>query len=101
MSSIADPSGWAVCGVILGPLACWDCSFESHRSHVLLSVASFVCCHVEVSATDRSLVQRSPTECGVPDCRIETSAMRWPRDNRSEEAWKKGLFIFMMCVHKK
>jgi hypothetical protein len=24
-----------------------------------------LCCQVEVSATDRSLVQRSPTDCGV------------------------------------
>jgi hypothetical protein len=27
-----------------------------------------VCCQVEVSATGRSLVQRSPTECGVSEC---------------------------------
>jgi len=26
---------------------------------------SDVCCRVEVSATDCSLVQRSPTDCGV------------------------------------
>jgi hypothetical protein len=26
-----------------------------------------VCCQVEVSATDWSLVQRSPTDCGVPE----------------------------------
>jgi hypothetical protein len=24
-----------------------------------------LCCHVEVSATGRSVVQRSPTDCGV------------------------------------
>jgi hypothetical protein len=28
----------------------------------------FVCCQVEVSATDWSLVQKSPTECGVSNC---------------------------------
>jgi hypothetical protein len=28
-------------------------------------VLVFVCCQVEVSATGRSLVQRSPTDCGV------------------------------------
>jgi hypothetical protein len=28
-------------------------------------VVSVVCCQVEVSATSWSLVQRSPTECGV------------------------------------
>jgi hypothetical protein len=27
-----------------------------------------VCCQVEVSATGRSLVQRSPTDCGVSEC---------------------------------
>jgi len=32
---------------------------------MFLSIASVERCHVEVSATDRSLVQRSPTECGV------------------------------------
>jgi len=30
-----------------------------------LSVVSFVCCQVEISASGWSLVQRSPTECGV------------------------------------
>ena len=30
-----------------------------------MSVVSVVCCHVEVSATDWSLVQRSPTDCGA------------------------------------
>jgi hypothetical protein len=36
-----------------------------HRGHGCLSVVSVVCCQVEVSATGQSLVQRSPTECGV------------------------------------
>ena len=30
-----------------------------------LSLANVVCCQVEVSATDRSRLQRCPTECGV------------------------------------
>ena len=30
-----------------------------------MSVASVVCCQVEISVSDWSLVQRSPTECGV------------------------------------
>jgi hypothetical protein len=41
------------------------CGFESLRGHGCLSVVSVVCCQVEVSATGMSLVQRSPTECGV------------------------------------
>jgi hypothetical protein len=32
-----------------------------------------VCCHVEVSATGWSLVQRSPTECGVSEYDREAS----------------------------
>jgi len=37
------------------------------------------CCHAEVSATGRSLVQRSPTECGVSECDREASIMKsWP-----------------------
>jgi hypothetical protein len=31
-------------------------------------VVSVVCCQVEVSATSWSLVQRSPTDCGVSKC---------------------------------
>jgi hypothetical protein len=61
----ADPSGRAVRGEGLWPLACWDRGFESHRGHGCLSLVNVVCCQVEVSATGWSLVQRSPTECGV------------------------------------
>jgi hypothetical protein len=34
-------------------------------------VVSVVCCQVEVSAKDWSLVQRSPTECGASLCVIK------------------------------
>jgi len=40
------------------------------------SVVSVVCGQVEVSATSRSLVQRSPTECGASECDREAST-RW------------------------
>ena len=46
----------------LRSLAFWDCGFEFR-----LSLLSVVCCQVEVSATDRSLVQMRSTECGVSD----------------------------------
>jgi len=39
------------------------------------------CCQVKVSATSWSLVQRSPTDCGVSLCvNLETLGMRspWP-----------------------
>jgi hypothetical protein len=32
---------------------------------------SLVCCQVEVSATSRSLVQRSPTDCGLSFCVVQ------------------------------
>jgi hypothetical protein len=56
-------------------LACWDCGFESRLGHGCLSLLSVVCCQVEVSATGWSLVQRSPTECGVSECDREASAI--------------------------
>jgi hypothetical protein len=65
----ADPSGCAVWGVDLRPLTCWDFGFESRRGHGCLSLGSVVCFQVEFSATGWSLVQRSPTECGVSKVR--------------------------------
>ena len=50
---------------VCGPLACWDCGFESRLGHDRLFLVSVVCCQVEVSATGRSLVQWAPTECGA------------------------------------
>ena len=38
--------------------------------HGCLSVVSVVCCQVEVSETSRSLVQKSPTNCGASLCVI-------------------------------
>jgi hypothetical protein len=91
---IADPSGSAVSGVGLRPLAYWDCGFESHRGHGCLSVVSVVCCQVEVSATGWSFVRRSPTERGVSKncdrevlsvvfCQVEVSATGWSFVRRS------------------
>jgi len=39
-------SQW-LCG--LRVLACWDCGFESRRSHGYVSLVNVVCCQVEVS----------------------------------------------------
>ena len=38
---------------------------------------------VGVYATNRSLVQRSPTECGVSECGLETSTKRRPKPIRA------------------
>jgi hypothetical protein len=56
---------------------------------LLLSV---VCCQVEVSATSWSLVQRSPTDCGVSKvCDHETSTNRGgPGSYRAVEPYKKN-----------
>jgi hypothetical protein len=60
----------------LRPLACWDCGFESRRGYGCLSVMSVVFSQVEVFATGKSLVLRSPTECAVSECDREASTMR-------------------------
>ena len=61
----ADLSGRAL--KALRSLAFCDCRFEFR-----LSLLSFVCCQVEVSATDRSLVQMRSTEFDVSECDRET-----------------------------
>jgi hypothetical protein len=75
----AGPSGHAIWGVGLWPLACWDRGFESLRGHECLSVVSVVCCQVQVSATSWTLVQRSPTDCAASLC-------VWSRNLKNEEA---------------
>jgi hypothetical protein len=45
--------------------------------------AACECCKVEVSAMGRSLVQRSPIECDVSECDLETSPMRRPWPTRA------------------
>jgi hypothetical protein len=43
-----------------------------------MSVVSVVCCQVDVPASCRSLVQRSPTDCDVSECDRESSIMSMP-----------------------
>jgi len=64
-SRLADgvSSGWAVNSVGLRPLSCRNCGFDLHRRHGCLSVVNDVCSSVEVSATGRSFVQGTSTEC--------------------------------------
>jgi hypothetical protein len=59
---------------------------KSRLGHGCLSVVSVVCCQVEVSATSCSLVQRSPTECGVS----KKCVIVKPR-NEEAKAPEKGL----------
>ena len=48
--------------------------------NVCMPLVSVVCCQVEVSASGCSLVQRSPTVCGMSECDREVSTVRrpWP-----------------------
>jgi hypothetical protein len=64
----------------LRSFSCWECGFESRWGHGFSCVACVVCSQVGVSASGRSLVQRSPTECGVSECDSEALLMRrfWP-----------------------
>ena len=67
-TNIHAPGGIRTQGLsrrVAGALACWDRGFEFHRGHGYLSVVSVVCCQVEVSATNWSLVQRNPTNCAA------------------------------------
>ena len=68
----ANPSGRSLAGTEGSNHA------EGHRC---MSFVSVLCCQVEVSATGRSLVQRSPTDCGVSEGDAETSMVRrsWPQ----------------------
>jgi hypothetical protein len=54
-----------------------------------MSLVRVVCCQVEVSATGRSLVQRSPAECGVSECDREASTVRRPWTNGAVVTFKK------------
>jgi hypothetical protein len=56
----------------------------------IFSVVSVACCRVGVSAIVRSLVQRSPTECGVFKCDIENSTTTKPRSTRFVEPRKNA-----------
>ena len=54
-------------GVGLRLLACWDCEFRIQPGTWMSVLLSVVWCQVDVSVTDRSLVQKSPTESGVSE----------------------------------
>ena len=55
---------------------------------------SVVRCQVEVSATVRSLVQRSPTKCGVSECDLETLITK----PRPTGAGQEPVKLFASCV---
>jgi len=70
---VAAPSKAWVCGRSLAGNAAVN---PARVMDMCLSLVSVVFCQVDVSATDRPLVQRSPTECGASESNLETSTMR-------------------------
>ena len=61
----ARNKGW-VCGHSLAEIT----GSDPAGGHGCLFILIVLCCQVEVSATGRSLVQRTPTECGVRKAEI-------------------------------
>jgi hypothetical protein len=66
------------------PLAFWDFGFEIRGRHGCLSLASVVCCEIEVSVLSR----RSLTERGVSECDREASAMKRPWLTGAVVSWR-------------
>ena len=56
----------------------------------------FECCQVQVSATGRSLINRSPTDCGAPLCVIYKSQQRGGHDPHWAAGPRGGAKIFYL-----
>jgi hypothetical protein len=60
-----------------------------------------VFCHIKFTASARSLLQRSPAECGVSECDMEASIMRRPWLTRGCCAMGEGVNMkACSLVHK-
>jgi hypothetical protein len=70
-------------------MTCRYCGIEQRQGHGWLSLVGVVCCHAEVSLSGRSLIRRSPTECGVPECDHDASGMRRPWFSRVSRPTEK------------
>jgi hypothetical protein len=57
-----------------------------------------VCCQVEVSATNWSLVQRSPTECGASLCVIKKSGGRGNHSSRWAAEPKEIIITIIIII---
>jgi hypothetical protein len=87
---VTAPSKASVCGRSLAGIVC-----SNPAGGMDVCLVSVVCCQVEVSATGWSLVQRSPTECGVSECDREASTRR-PRPTRVVELLGGGDFLITL-----
>jgi hypothetical protein len=90
----ANPDGRAsnawVCGRLHAGI--WGSNLGGGMDVFLVSV---VCCQVEVSATGRCFVQKSPTECGVSQCDREASIMEALAHSEMLRNGKKKKQMFM------
>ena len=61
---------------------------------------TFVCCQVEVSATGRSLIRSSPTECGVSECDREAlvKSKLWPTAGCCAKKARNALRVFVFTL---
>jgi hypothetical protein len=57
-----------------------------------------MCCLVEISASGRSLVQRSPAEYDVSECNHEASVMGKPWPTRVCSAMEKEMTLFGLTL---
>ena len=78
MSYQPDPSGRAVRRSSCGRCVAGVAGSNPARGMDICLLCVFLCCQVDVSALVLSLVQRSPTECGVSGCDLDSSTLRWP-----------------------
>ena len=58
-------------------------------SRISVCCVCVACCQILVSASDSSLIQRNPTECGVSECDRAASIMSRPWHTRGCRAKKK------------
>jgi len=70
----------------------------------VLSLVNVVCCQVQVCVSGQSLIQRSPTECGVSECDCEASIMGrpWPTGGLSLHGGETKLVQqIIICIHER
>jgi len=68
--------------------------------HSCLSIMRVACCQMEVSASDWSLVQKSPAKCRVSESDSEASTMRmsWPNMGSCAMKIKCEPWLFTCCT---
>jgi hypothetical protein len=81
LSVAARSKVWVCDGSFIGS-ASSNCGLESRLGCDCLSPGSVLCCNIEVFASGCSLVQRSPTGCGVSESECEVSVMKTPGPTR-------------------